>query len=188
MRCHACGRPSDQLRHVEHHRRSGFGYRTTHAFLCPACAPAPVAPAGVIAPPANPPRGEGAGAVTETQDAPRGQCAEAPRYPTPSAATSAESAEDLGTELDAPVHREDETAGRDRHFEAVLGTKPEFLTSVTAQQLNTEGPNHEVAVGDGAVIPAHICAPLGMCPGSNSGPGYTSPGEMVGRAGSGRAA
>lgn len=186
MRCSACFRPSDQLRHVEHHRRFGFGYRTTHAFLCPTCAPAPVAPAGVIAPPATPPRGEGAGASFDS-NAPGGACTEGAWYPTPSAATSAENA-DEGEKGSTSFCREDETAGRDRRFEIPLGTRPEFFLSVTALQLNTEGPNHEVAVGDGAVIPARTCAPLGMCPGSNSGPGYTSPGGMVGRAGSGRAA
>lgn len=172
MRCTACGQPSDQLRHVERHRRSGFGYRTTHAFLCPSCAPAPIVSAG---------------AVTEIPNAPQRACPEGAWYPTPSAATSADTAGE-GEKSSTQFFREDATAGRDRPFETTLGTGPEFFLSVTALQLDTEGPNHEVAVGDGAVIPAHICAPLGMCPGSNSGPGYTSPGGMVGRADSGRAA
>lgn len=62
MNCSACRRLSDHLRHVVRHRRVGFGYRTTHAFLCPACAPAPASPAGVVIPPVSPSQGAGAGA------------------------------------------------------------------------------------------------------------------------------
>ena len=142
MRCTRCRRPSDQLRHVEHHRRSGFGYRTTRAFLCPTCVPAPVALTGVSLAPVVTSPGEGAGAVLD-----------------PHAPTGAVVAAGGGSHPRNPI-----------------------------AHTNQEGPNHEVAVGDGAVIPARTCVPLGMCPGSNSGPGYTSPGGMVGRAGSGRAA
>lgn len=141
MKCTAYGQPSDQLRHIERHRRSGFGYRTSRASLCPTCAPAPVAPAGASLPPVDTSPGAGAGAVLD-----------------PNAPTGAVVAAGGGSHPSNPI-----------------------------ACTNTEGPNHEVAVGDGAVIPARICAPLGMCPGSNSGPGYTSPGGMVGRADSGRA-
>jgi len=68
MRCTACGQPSDQLRHVEHHRRAGFGYRTTRLRLCPACAPAPVSPVAAVAAAEPPAQGAWVGAFVVASD------------------------------------------------------------------------------------------------------------------------
>lgn len=149
MRCSACRATSDRLRYVETHRHSGFGCRTTRQFLCPVC----------------------------DSNAPHGACAEGSRYPIPSAATSAESADD-GEKSSTQFCREDETAGRDRPFDTALGTRPEFFLSVSAQLPNVEGPNHEVAKAEGAVLAARLCD---LSPGFPVEPGRVTPPALVGR-------
>lgn len=57
-----------------------------------------------------------------------------------------------------------------------LGTRPEFINSVHAKQLETEGPNHEVEKAEGAVTPARTCVSPGRRPGSVEGPGRVSRG------------
>jgi hypothetical protein len=126
----------------------------------------------------------GPACVTEIRDARERACTAAREQATPlAAATSADSTDGEGTRIDvgAPACREDATAGRDRHFAPPPGTRPEFIHSVTAQHLDTEGPNHEVAIAERDVVPARTCDSPGKRPGSDGGPGRVSPGEVVGR-------
>jgi hypothetical protein len=69
-----------------------------------------------------------------------------------------------------------------------VGPAPDSAPGVSHVTSHAEGSADEVATAEGAVIPARMCVSLGMRPGSSDGPGRLSPLELVGRAGSGRAA